>query len=112
MEAHALTKTGDVVKIETLATVPVHQAGVFKRVAIAMENTLWPNGFNVGIGGGTKDTYDKLRHDVLLVKNLVLAWKNVSYDILFMRGDISLTEDEFDAVKRLTLKREETGRRF
>lgn len=94
--------------IQTVAVVGPHQVDVFEKVAIALENTVAPDGLNMTIGGpGVKrrdEKYEKLRHDVSLVKSLLATGKFVSYDMLFMRGMISMTEDEFDAVKRLVTK--------
>ena len=91
--------------IQTIAVVGPHQVDGFEKVAIAFENTVTPDGLNMTIGGpGVKrrdEKYEKLRHDVSLVKTLLATGKFVSYDMLFMKGMISLTEDEFDAVKRL-----------
>jgi len=72
----------------------------FKRVAIAIEIPIAPGGWNTPNDGGV--TYDKLRHDVMLVRTLLHTGKFVSYDMLFMKGIISLTEAEFNAVKKLT----------
>ena len=91
--------------IKTIAIIGPHQVDVFEKVAIALENTVAPDGLNMTIGGpGVKrrdEKYEKLRHDVSLVKTLLATGKFVSYDMLFMKGMISMTEDEFDAVKRL-----------
>ena len=91
--------------IQTIAVVGPHQVDVFEKVAIAFENTVVPDGLNMTIGGpGVKrrdEKYEKLRHDVSLVKTLLATGKFVSYDMLFMKGMISMTEDEFVAVKRL-----------
>jgi hypothetical protein len=91
--------------IRTLAVVGPHQVDVFERIAIAMENTVTPDGLNMTIGGpGVKrrdEKYEKLRHDVSLVRTLLATGKFVSYDMLFMKGMISMTEEEFNTVKRL-----------
>lgn len=91
--------------IHTIAVVGPHEVDVFERIAIAMENTVTPDGLNMTIGGpGVKrrdEKYEKLRHDVSLVKTLMATGKFVSYDMLFMKGMVSVTEDEFNAVKRL-----------
>lgn len=91
--------------IRTLAIVGLHEVDVFERVAIAMENTVTPDGLNMTVGGpGVKrrdEKYEKLRHDVSLVKTLMATGTFVSYDVLFMKQKISLTQDEFNAVKRL-----------
>ncbi|AGE56347.1 GIY-YIG catalytic domain-containing endonuclease [Paramecium bursaria Chlorella virus NE-JV-1] len=88
----------------TLAVCGPHQVNVLEKVSIALEDALGQHGLNMTIGGaGVKkpDTkYYKFCEDVKLVKALVDTKHFVSYDILFMRGDISLTEDEFNAVKR------------
>lgn len=92
--------------MQTLAVVGPHEVNVFERIAIAMENTVTPDGLNMTIGGpGVKrrgEKYEKLRHDVSLVKSLLATGKFVSYDVLFMKGAISLTEDEFSATRRLS----------
>jgi hypothetical protein len=89
--------------IHTIAVVGPHEVDVFEKVAIAFENTVVPDGLNMTVGGpGVKkrdEKYEKFRRDVCLVRNL-MAKGFVSYDILYTRGDISLTEDEFNAVKR------------
>ena len=91
--------------IQTIAVVGPHQVDVFEKVAIALENTVVPDGLNMTIGGpGVRrrdEKYEKLRHDVTLVKTLLATGKFVSYDMLFKKGMILMTEDEFDAVKRL-----------
>jgi hypothetical protein len=92
--------------LSTLAVTGAHQIDTLERVAIAIEDSVSrPNGLNICVGGpGVKrpdSKYYKFRDDVALVKTLLDKKHFVSYDILFMRGDISLTEDEFKAVKRL-----------
>ena len=91
--------------IQTIAVVGPHQVDVFEKVAIAFENTVAPDGLNMTIGGpGVKrrdEKYEKLRHDVSLVRTLLATGKFVSYDMLFMKGMISMIEEEFNAVKRL-----------
>ena len=88
----------------TLAVVGPHNVNVMERVAIALENTVSPDGFNISTGGPgvtrRDEKYEKFRKDVCLVRNLMKKGL-VSYDILHMRGDISLTQEEFNAVKRL-----------
>ena len=90
--------------LDTLAIVGPHDVNVVERVAIALENTVSPDGFNISTGGPgvtrRDEKYEKFRKDVLLVRNLMKKGF-VSYDILHMRGDILLTNAEFDAVKRL-----------
>ena len=90
--------------LDTLAIVGPHDVDVVERIAIALENTVSPDGFNISTGGPgvtrRDEKYEKFRRDVCLVRNLMNKGL-VSYDILFMRGDISLTNAEFDAVKRL-----------
>ena len=91
--------------IQTLAVIGPHQVDVFEKVAIALENTVVPDGLNMTIGGpGVKrrdEKYERLRHDVSLVRTLLATGKFVSYDMLFMKGMISMTEEEFNTVKRL-----------
>ena len=90
--------------LDTLAVVGPHDVNVMERVAIALENTVSPDGFNISTGGPgvtrRDEKYEKFRRDVCLVRNLMIRGL-VSYDILYMRGDISLTQDEFNSVKRL-----------
>ena len=90
--------------LDTLAIVGPHDVDVVERIAIALENTVSPDGFNISTGGPgvtrRDEKYEKFRRDVCLVRNLMNKGL-VSYDILFMRGDISLTQEEFNAVKRL-----------
>ena len=90
--------------LDTLAVVGPHNVNVMERVAIALENTVSPDGFNISTGGPgvtrRDEKYEKFRKDVCLVRNLMKKGL-VSYDILHMRGDISLTQEEFNAVKRL-----------
>lgn len=89
--------------LDTLAIVGSHDVNVVERIAIALENTISPDGFNISTGGPgvtrRDEKYEKFRRDVCLVRNLMNKGL-VSYDILFMRGDISLTQEEFNAVKR------------
>lgn len=91
--------------IDTIAVVGPHQVDVFEKVAIAFENTVTPDGLNMTVGGpGVKrrdQKYDKFRDDVSLVKILLATGKFVSYDVLFMKNAISMSEEEFNAVKRL-----------
>ena len=92
--------------LSTLAVTGARQIDTLERVAIAIEDSVSrPSGLNICVGGpGVKrpdSKYYKFRDDVSLVKKLIDDKKFISYDILFMRGDISLTEDEFKAVKRL-----------
>ena len=90
--------------LDTLAIVGPRDVDVVERIAIALENTVSPDGFNISTGGPgvtrRDEKYEKFRRDVCLVRNLMNKGL-VSYDILFMRGDISLTQEEFNAVKRL-----------
>ena len=90
--------------LDTLAIVGPHDVDIVERIAIALENTVSPDGFNISTGGPgvtrRDEKYEKFRRDVCLVRNLMNKGL-VSYDILFMRGDISLTQEEFNAVKRL-----------
>jgi hypothetical protein len=90
--------------LDTLAIVGPHDVNVVERIAIALENTVSPDGFNISTGGPgvtrRDEKYEKFRRDVCLVRNLMNKGL-VSYDILFMRGDISLTQEEFNAMKRL-----------
>jgi len=89
--------------LDTLAIVGPHDVDVVERIAIALENTVSPDGFNISTGGPgvtrRDEKYEKFRRDVCLVRNLMNKGL-VSYDILFMRGDISLTQEEFNAIKR------------
>ena len=89
--------------LDTLAIVGPHDVDIVERIAIALENTVSPDGFNISTGGPgvtrRDEKYEKFRRDVCLVRNLMNKGL-VSYDILFMRGDISLTQEEFNAVKR------------
>jgi len=91
--------------LDTLVVVGPHQVDTFERVAIALENSLAPDGLNMTVGGsGVKrrdEKYEKLRSDSHLVMSLLAAGKLISYDILFMKNMISMTEEEFNAVKRL-----------
>ena len=91
--------------IKTLVVVGPHQVDTFEKVAIALENTVVPDGLNMTVGGpGVKrrdEKYEKLRHDASLVMTLLATGKFISYDLLFMKGMISMTEEEFNAVKRL-----------
>lgn len=90
--------------LDTLAIVGPHDVDIVERIAIALENTVSPDGFNISTGGPgvtrRDEKYEKFRRDVCLVRNLMNKGL-VSYDILFMRGDISLTQEEFNAVRRL-----------
>jgi hypothetical protein len=93
--------------LTTLAVTGAHQIDTMERVAIAIEDSVSkPSGLNICVGGpGVKrpdSKYYKFREEIALVKSLVDKKHFVSYDILFMRGDISLTEDEFNAAKRLS----------
>ena len=90
--------------LDTLAIVGPQDVNVVERVAIALENTVSPDGFNISTGGPgvtrRDEKYEKFRRDVCLVRNMMNRGL-VSYDIVYMRGDISLTQEEFNAVKRL-----------
>lgn len=90
--------------LETIAVVGPHEVDVMERVAIALENTVSPDGYNISTGGPgvtrRDEKYEKFQRDIRLVRNLMDKGL-VSYDILRMRGDISLTQEEFNAVKRL-----------
>lgn len=93
--------------LSTLAVTGAHQIDTLERVAIAIEDSVSrPNGLNICVGGpGVKrpdSKYYKFRDDVALVKKLIDDKKFCSYDILFMKGVISLSQEEFDAVKRLS----------
>ena len=91
--------------LDTLVVVGPHQVDTFERVAIALENSLYPDGLNMTVGGsGVKrrdEKYEKLKRDSHLVMSLLASGKLISYDILFMKEMISMSEEEFNAVKRL-----------
>jgi hypothetical protein len=92
--------------LTTLAVTGAHAIDTMERVAIAIEDSVSkPSGLNICVGGpGVKrpdSKYYKFQGEVALVKSLLDKKHFVSYDILFLRGDISLTEEEFNAVKIL-----------
>jgi hypothetical protein len=96
-------KSGTPHTLDVLAVSGSHNIDVLERVAIALENTVTPNGLNITIGGpGVKKpnaAYERLSRDARLISEQLKKGSFVSYDILFMRGDISMTEEEFSAVK-------------
>lgn len=92
--------------LSTLAITGTHQIDTLERVAIALEDSVsQPLGLNICIGGpGVKRPnakYQKFKDDVALVRSLLEKKQFISYDILFMKGTITMTQEEFDAVKRL-----------
>lgn len=101
----AIKNSAGNIKIETLAVVGSHQVNTFERVVIAMENTVTPDGLNMTSGGpGVRrrdDKYDRLRHDISLIRSLISTGKIFSYNVLFLKGVIQMTEDEFKVVKRM-----------
>lgn len=92
--------------LETLAIVGPHQIDVFERVAIAMEDSIGPEGLNMTVGGkGVKKPdakYEKFSRDVRSLRDHLKNGHFVSYDMMLMKGELDMTQEEFDAVKRLS----------
>jgi hypothetical protein len=99
-------KTGDRHTLETVAIVGSHQKDVFERVAIAIEDSVAPNGLNMTVGGpGRKkpdEEYLRLSRDARIIGEKLKRGSFVSYDVLFMRGEIKMSQEEFDAIRRLS----------
>jgi len=90
--------------LDVLAVVGSHQAHTIEKIAIAIENSTGPNGLNITIGGaGVKkpdDKYLEYKNHVHDIYNRMKRGSFVSYDILFMRNETILTEEEFNAIKK------------
>lgn len=99
-------KTNKEHTLETLAIVGPHQIDVFERVAIAMEDSVGPEGLNMTVGGkGVKKPdakYEKFSRDVRSLRDHLKNGHFVSYDMMLMKGELEMSEEEFDAVKRLS----------
>jgi hypothetical protein len=99
-------KTGDKHTLETIAVVGPHQKDVFERVAIALEECVAPNGLNMTVGGpGRKKPdadYDRLSRDARIIGEKLKRGSFVSYDVMFMKKEITMSEEEFNAIRRLS----------
>jgi hypothetical protein len=100
-------KRGTSHTLDVLAVSGSHNIDVLERVAIALENTVAPNGLNVTIGGpGIRmpdAVYERFSNDVKFIGEKLKRGSFVSYDVLFMKGEITMSEQEFDAIKRLSI---------
>jgi hypothetical protein len=97
--------------IETLVVTGGHNIHALEKVAIVIENTLVTHGgLNIAIGGpGVKkanDEYEKFANEIRMLYAKMAKGHNISYDMMFMRGDTCVTETEFDALKFLMKARE------
>jgi hypothetical protein len=95
-------------RVETIAVTGAHNIDALEKVAIAIEKTLVSyGGLNITVGGpGVKkanDEYEKFADEVKMVYAKIAKGHHVSYDIMFMKGETVLTEEEFKAIR--TLKR-------
>jgi hypothetical protein len=99
-------KTGEQHTLETLAVVGPHQKDTYEKVAIALENTVAPNGLNMTVGGpGRKKPdadYLRFSRDARVIGEKLKRGSFVSYDILFMKKEITMSEEEFNAIRRLS----------
>jgi len=75
-----------------------------EKVAIALEDSTGPTGLNITIGGaGVKkpdEKYDEYKNHVRDIYNRMKRGSFVSYDILLMKNETSLTEEEFNAIRK------------
>ncbi|AGE57429.1 GIY-YIG catalytic domain-containing endonuclease [Paramecium bursaria Chlorella virus NE-JV-4] len=101
---HALRTNPDF-KLDTVAIVGPHQVHAVEKVAIALEDSTGPNGLNITIGGaGVKKPDEKYETYKMHVHDIYHRMKRgsfVSYDVLFMKNDTMLSEEEFQAIRRL-----------
>ena len=96
-------KSGTPHTLDVIAVSGSHNIDVLEKVAIALENTVTPNGLNITIGGpGVKKSnaaYERFSRDAQMISKQLKKGSFVSYDILFMKQEIAMTEDEFNAIK-------------
>ena len=101
---HALRTNPDF-KLDTVAIVGPHQVHAVEKIAIALEDSTGPNGLNITIGGaGVKKPDEKYETYKMHVHDIYHRMKRgsfVSYDVLFMKNDTMLSEEEFQAIRRL-----------
>ena len=101
-------RSGKLYDVDVIAVTGSHDVDTLERVAIALENSVAPNGLNMTIGGpGVKfpdEKYERFVADIRKVAERIRREGFASYDILFMKNDIHITEDEFRAVKKLVKK--------
>ncbi|AGE54682.1 GIY-YIG catalytic domain-containing endonuclease [Paramecium bursaria Chlorella virus KS1B] len=101
---HALRSNPDF-KLDTVAVVGPHQVHAVEKIAIALEDSTGPNGLNITIGGaGVKkpnEQYEEYKKHVNDIYHRMKRGSFVSYDVLFMKNDTILSEEEFNAIKRL-----------
>ena len=99
-------KSGDGHTLETIAVVGAHQKDVFERVAIALGDTVAPNGLNMTVGGpGVKKSdaaYLRLSRDARVIREHLKRGHFVSYDLMFMKEEIKMSEEEFEAIRRMS----------
>jgi aromatic ring-opening dioxygenase LigB subunit len=92
-------------KLDTVAVVGPHQVHAVEKIAIALEDSTGPDGLNITIGGaGVKkpnEKYEEYKKHVNDMYDKLKRGSFVSYDVLFMKNETMLTEEEFQAIKRL-----------
>jgi len=92
-------------KLDTVAVVGSHQAHAVEKVAIALEDSTGPGGLNITIGGtGVKrpdEKYEEYKKHINEIYCRLKRGSFVSYDVLFMKNETMLTEEEFQAIRRL-----------
>ena len=91
--------------LNTIAVVGSHQVHAIEKIAIALEDSTGPSGLNITIGGaGVKKpdvNYEKYKKQVNDIYDKLKRGSFVSYDVLFMKNETMLTEEEIEAIKRL-----------
>ncbi|AGE58488.1 GIY-YIG catalytic domain-containing endonuclease [Paramecium bursaria Chlorella virus NY2B] len=91
-------------KMNTIAIVGSHQVDAIEKIAIALEDSTGPDGLNITIGGmGVKkpdEKYEVYKRHVNDIYDRMKRGSFISYDILFMKNDTMLSEEEFQAIKR------------
>jgi hypothetical protein len=98
-------KKSDDYKLETIAVTGSYDVDDMEKVLIALNDTVYPNGLNITIGGKgvvkPNDKYNDYKQDVMNVYDRIQDKKFVSYDIMFMKNQTKLKEAEFKALQRL-----------
>ena len=93
-------------EVQTLAVSGAHDIDALEKLAIAIEGSLVSRGgLNITIGGpGVKkenEDYKKFADQVRMVHARMVRGHHVSYDTLFMKNNTLLSEEDFNALRKL-----------
>ncbi|AGE55709.1 GIY-YIG catalytic domain-containing endonuclease [Acanthocystis turfacea Chlorella virus MN0810.1] len=92
--------------VQTLAVTGSHDIDTLEKLAIAIEGSLVSRGgLNIAIGGpGVKkenEDYKKFADQVRMVHARMVRGHHVSYDIMFIKNNTLLSEEDFKALRKL-----------